>query len=213
MTISVASYKGGVAKTTTSVHLAAYLNKHAGRTLLIDSDPNRQATFWASFGKLPFRVASEKEAVTIAREFDHFIFDTKARVEREEVEAISNASDLVVVPCPPDTLAAHAALQMIDDLNALKSNKYRVLLTMVQHDSYRDQCISVFEDRKVPYFRSVIRRYVAFQKAAANGVLVNEADDERAAVAWSGYDALGREIVRSYIRQDVMTTGRKEKRR
>src|SRR4051794_32903441 len=102
MTISVASYKGGVAKTTTSIHLAAYLNQHAGPTLLVDSDPNRQATFWSSSGHLPFRVVSEKEAVKVSREYDHFIFDTKARVEREDVEAISKASDLVVVPCPPD---------------------------------------------------------------------------------------------------------------
>src|SRR3954454_10100510 len=104
MTISVASYKGGVAKTTTSIHLAAYLNEHVGPTLLVDSDPNRQASFWASFGKLPFRVSSEKEAVKIARDYDHFIFDTKARVEREEVGAINEASDLIVIPCPPDTL-------------------------------------------------------------------------------------------------------------
>lgn len=85
MTISVASYKGGVAKTTTSIHLAAFMNEHVGPTLLVDSDPNRQATFWASFGKLPFRVSSEKEAVKIGRNYDHFIFDTRPESRRKRL--------------------------------------------------------------------------------------------------------------------------------
>jgi chromosome partitioning protein len=43
MIITIASFKGGVSKTTTAVHLAAYLQKRSP-TLLIDGDPNRSAT-------------------------------------------------------------------------------------------------------------------------------------------------------------------------
>ena len=38
MIITIASFKGGVAKTTTAVHLAAYLQDRSP-TLLIDGDP------------------------------------------------------------------------------------------------------------------------------------------------------------------------------
>jgi chromosome partitioning protein len=206
MTISVASYKGGCGKTTTVVHLAAYLSEHAGSTLVVDADPNRQSTFWGSFGRLPFPVVSELEAVRQAHQYQHVIFDTKARVERQEVESISKASDLVIIPCPPDTLAAHAALQMTDALTAAGSSNFRLLITMVQHDSYKQQCIEMLKSKGVPYFKSTIRRLVAFQKAAATGQLARDAADDRAEAAWEGYQELGREIVRIYLRVDGRTS-------
>lgn len=101
---------------------------------------------------------------------------------------------------------------MVDDLIAMKSDKFRVLLTMVQHDSYRDQCLAVLDERKVPHFKANIRRYVAFQKAASSGVLVKDAEDERADRAWEGYQQLGTEIVRMYFRHDGRKAGRKEAR-
>ena len=46
MILTVASFKGGVGKTTSAIHFAAYLQQQAP-TLLIDGDPNRSATTWA----------------------------------------------------------------------------------------------------------------------------------------------------------------------
>ena len=65
MVITVASYKGGVGKSTTAVHLAAYLQKKAP-TVLIDGDPNRSVCGWALNGKLSFEVIPLYQAPKLA---------------------------------------------------------------------------------------------------------------------------------------------------
>ena len=44
MIITITGYKGGIGKTTTAVHLTAFLHRHAGSTVLVDGDINRSAT-------------------------------------------------------------------------------------------------------------------------------------------------------------------------
>jgi len=60
MIITVTSYKGGVGKTTTAIHLAAFLQRSAP-TMLVDGDAIRSATKWGQRGTgsgLPFKVVS-----------------------------------------------------------------------------------------------------------------------------------------------------------
>jgi chromosome partitioning protein len=69
--ITAASYKGGVAKTTTAVHLAAYLQTLAP-TFLLDGYDTRNATLWSQRGKgFPFKVADEVQAAQLARNYEH----------------------------------------------------------------------------------------------------------------------------------------------
>jgi chromosome partitioning protein len=82
--ITIASFKGGVAKTTTAVHLAAYFQDKLP-TLLIDGDPNRSATGWSRRGQLPFKVVDERQAAKYARDFEHCVIDTEAHVLRKKI--------------------------------------------------------------------------------------------------------------------------------
>jgi cellulose biosynthesis protein BcsQ len=65
MIITVTSHKGGVGKTTTAIHLAAYLQRLAP-TLLVDGDAIRSATKWSQRGGntgLPFKVVTHAQLV------------------------------------------------------------------------------------------------------------------------------------------------------
>ncbi len=66
--ISVANFKGGSAKTTTSAHLAQYLALQGFRVLAIDLDP--QASMSALFGVVPEAHVGPNETLYAAIRYD-----------------------------------------------------------------------------------------------------------------------------------------------
>jgi len=130
MIIAVASHKGGVGKSTTAVHLAAYF-QDLGTTILVDGDDNRSATLWASKGKLTFQVVPERQAAKYARDAEHIVMDTNARAGRDELREIADGCDLLVVPTIPDAMSLDATLVTVKDLAKLGGEgKFRILLTI-----------------------------------------------------------------------------------
>lgn len=196
MIITVASFKGGVGKTTSAVHLAAYLEKKAP-TLLIDGDANRSATGWAKRGKLPFRVVDERQAARYARDYQHVVIDTEARPNEEDLQALADGCDLLVVPATPDALALEALMLTVNALKALRADRYRVLLTIIPPPPSRDgeEARVTLTEQRIPLFKTAVQRFVAFQKAALAGVPVYEVNDQRAERAWADYVAVGKEIL------------------
>jgi chromosome partitioning protein len=197
MIITVASFKGGVGKTTTAVHLAAYLQKKSP-TLLIDGDPNRSASGWTKRGELPFKVIDERQAARFARDFDHIVIDTQARPEEEDLRALADGCDLLVIPTTPDALSLDALILTLEALQKVEAERYRILLTIIPPKPSRDgdDARAMMAERGLPVFKAGIRRLVAFQKAALAGVPVYKVHDPRAEEAWKDYQAVGKEIMR-----------------
>lgn len=196
MVITVASHKGGVGKSTTAIHLAAYLQERAP-TVLIDSDPNRSVCGWAQSGSLPFRVIPLHQAARFARDFEHTVIDTNAGLRPEELREIVEGSDLLVLPTTPDALSYQSLVMTIRIVEVVQGASFKALLTIIPPRPSRDgdEMRRELEAQSIPTFNTGIRRFVAYQKAALAGVLVNGADDPRAAEAWEDYKRLGKEIL------------------
>jgi chromosome partitioning protein len=190
--ISICSYKGGVAKSTTAAHLAGYLSDH-GPTLLIDGDANRSCIRWAEGGKLPFKVVAVEELLGLEA-FTHVVIDTAARPSDADMESLFRA-DLVIVPVTPDADAIASGLDTIELLRDLGA-RYRALITMVPPAPQTDgeECRMALQQLGVPLFEGWIREYKVYKNARLQGVLVRDLG-ERGRIAWRDYRRVGEELL------------------
>lgn len=197
MLVTVASFKGGVAKTTTAVHIAAYLHKQAP-TLLLDADRTRNALDWSTEADgFPFTTAPYSQATKLAGKFTHVVLDTGQRPEGSDLKEIVDACDLLIIPAAPGSLDTRSLVQSVLALRHLQAEKFKVLMTRVPPLPETDgaRLRAVLEEHKVPMFSAEIPRLKAFEKAAAAGLIVDQVDDRNAARAWAAYCAVGKEIL------------------
>lgn len=199
MILTVASYKGGVGKTTTAVHLAAYLNSLLTdhKAVLLDGDQTRNATAWSRRGGcFNFPVLPVESLGKVARLHDHIVIDTGQRPSADDLEAAAGGCDLLIIPAVPSALDTDGLGQTIRALRELKIPNFKVLLTRVAPDAAKEaaELRTLLEAAKVPLFAAEIPRLKAFEKAAGAGVTVDQADDRNAERAWAAYVAVGKEL-------------------
>ncbi len=202
MLITVAGFKGGIGKTTTAVHLACYFS-NLGQTLLVDGDPNRSATGWSKRGGFPFKVVDLMQAALYSPQYEHIVIDTAARPDEDELQALADGCNLLVLPTTPDALAIDALLQTVDLLQSLESapqsgsrrDRYRILLTMVHPKPVKMAQQARAALSELPLFDTEIRRLIAYEKASLMGVPVYQVKDRMAKIAWNDYERVGKEIM------------------
>ena len=196
MIVAITALKGGVGKTTTAIHLAAYFQTLAP-TLLIDADKNRSALVWSKEDKLPFYVASQAGSTNLIKKFTHIVIDTQARPEPEELEDLVAGSDMLILPTTPNHLDLDTTVKAVELLKTLNAN-YKVLLTKVDSRTKNGKNARKFlEEAQLPLFADEIPLLVAFQRSPGRGVVVQDFSDRRAKIGWNRYKAVGKEIVRA----------------
>lgn len=196
MIITFAGFKGGVGKTTSAIHFATYLQQKAA-TLFVDGDPNHSALTWARHGKLPFKVVDERAAAKYAREYEHLVFDLKARPDEEDLKALIEGCDLLIIPTKPDPLSIDALLLTINMLKTIGATQYKILLAIVPPKPSADaeRAHEALKEAGYPIFKTMIRRTKAFEDAAAQGVPVNQiTGNPLAKEAWTDYVNAAKEL-------------------
>lgn len=190
--ITVTSYKGGVTKSTTAIHLATFLSDK-GKVLLIDGDPNRTAIAWSERGELPFDVADERRAMKLIASYDYAVIDTPARPDSSDLKELAEGCDLLILPTLPDIVSLDPMLQTAADLSEAN---YRALIAIVPPKPNRDGEVmqSELKAADVPVFNTMIRRSIGFSKAALAGKPVRDlTGGDRA--GWLDYEKLGNEVM------------------
>lgn len=201
MLITVVSHKGGVGKTTTAFHVAAYLQIKNGPALLVDGDPNRSALRWSKRGSPPFTCIDAQELGGWLMDNPrpaHIVTDTQARPSPEDLEYLAKRCDLLVLPTTPDPLAMDTLSAMLGDLKKLGSVcPYKVLLTCVPPapNPQGAGARAYLESGSQPIFKRHIRRYAAYAEATAIGTTVHGTTSRYGKIAWSDYEAVGQEIL------------------
>ena len=121
--VVVCALKGGVGKTTTSVHLGALLSSQH-HTLVVDCDPQRSAFDWGQRVDLPCDTAMPQayrglgEGIRAsAADYDVVIVDTPPG-DADIVRQVIGAADGIIIPIQPttgDAMRIRATLAVIEE--------------------------------------------------------------------------------------------------
>ncbi len=123
---TLVNQKGGVGKTTTTINLGAYLAQHGQRVLVVDLDPQANATSCLGVDKLGVQGGTYEALLGDANITSHVLFNERlnlsllpsspalagAEVElvdenarearlRKAIEQLANKYDYVLIDCPP----------------------------------------------------------------------------------------------------------------
>ncbi len=198
--ISLTSFKGGVGKSTLAVNLAGALALNASTTL-IDEDPLQSCYQWARRnGRLPMPVVTPRE-LEEGRDLKasrYLLVDTEGRPKLEDLSELISSSSWTLIPCGTSGLDINGTLRLISDLGGAGAGleKVKVVITKAPPvGTVGQQARDALREAGIPLAHSVVRSYVAHQRAAELGVLVKDVPEPRASQAWADVLELAMEVV------------------
>jgi chromosome partitioning protein len=188
MIISVQNQKGGVGKTTLTVHISYVLASLKKKVLLLDTDPQGSARDWAAArsSEPPFTVIAldrptiHRDLPTLAADYDYVVIDGPPRVSELARSGII-ASDLIVIPVQPspyDVWAAQEVINLINEASIFKENlktlfviNRKIVNTAIGRDV--GEALATYG---VPVAKSQVCQRVALAESAATGQTVLETE-------------------------------------
>ena len=201
MFITVFGQKGGVAKTCSSVHIAASWSHQQKRVVLVDADRNRSATAYGARGLLPCPVVPIEAAAKATRSAEIVVTDGQASSNEEEMKNLVEGADFVLLPTTAQSRSIELTVEMTQMINKYKI-PYAALLVKV--DSRKEAAArnarEVLEGFDIKVLDVQIPLLSAFEQAETDGVTVDQAVDKRGRansrrmIGWAAYSSARKEI-------------------
>ena len=200
MIIVVLSFKGGVAKTITAIHVAESLSKHRGRKVVLgDGDAIRTALNWYKRGlaanhKVGFTVFDGDEQPPDG--FTDLVIDTPGNPNEDELTQLANAADFLIIPTSCSPAAIEATIQTLTQFNELTLDRYRVLLSLVPPRPSRrgERVQQALVQESIPTFTQTIQRRDCYLDAELSGCTVPMLSGKAAVGATAEWEAVGAEL-------------------
>lgn len=170
-TIGIVNQKGGCAKSTTSVHLAYWLQSRGHSVVVIDADAQRSSSIWLEGLEevdIPIQVIQSADDLLeqipeIAADYDYCVIDGPAGLS-ESTRAILFRTDLAVVPCQPtgvDLRSAADAIKLVRQAQSVRNGPPDALVFLsraVKGTRLKGEAISLLEKSGVPILNTVIHQ-------------------------------------------------------
>ncbi len=213
MIISFLNQKGGVGKTTLSIHIAAQLSLSGHKVLLIDSDPQGSGLDWAATREKDpiFTTISidkpiiHKEINSLKKGRDYILIDGPPRVYDVARSAIA-ASDLVCIPVQPspyDVWAAKEIVDLIKEVSVPLSEFKKISSTFIINRKIHNTAIGrdvveALKPYETPALDTHICQRISYADSASAGSTVMEDNKDQHAI--EEIKKLTKEILKKFDR-------------
>lgn len=189
--VAIAGQKGGVGKTTVTMNLAAVAADNGSRVLVVDTDPQGSATFWADQAGqgLPFDVADDTDPRNLGQlrrlPYDIIFVDTPGNLtDTDALRAVLQEADFAILPSEPSPLAIPPLRKTINSLVKPLGVDYRVLINRVDPRVPADagDAAALLDRMGLARFRAYIRAYKIHSTSPMDGQVVTQYPGDRSAL-------------------------------
>lgn len=219
--VSLINEKGGVAKTTSTVAIAAAMAEAGQKVMAVDADPQQSLTWWAENGGdagsgFNFDYVTDTDPKVLSRlrelrDYDIVFVDAPGNKNGEAtkvLEAMLAVSDYAILPMEPAAMSVSPTHNTITHLVKPAAVPYRVLLTRVDSKALGDvdEVRALMTKLEHPIFRAFARTLKAHSIAVIENTTILQVKHPSQSKAVDDYRRIAVELLTDWARDTAPET-------